>query len=100
MRAAREFVAGHPAHAEDERAAIVAEISALVPAERVCIALRFLDGLSAPAIATETGLGVRRVQELLERAVRRLAERRPWLALDPEEAVWGGDELLEIEVDR
>lgn len=99
VRAAREFVAGHDAHEDDERAAIVADFSALLPAERVCLVLRFLDGKPAPAIAAEVGLSVARVQQLLEGAVRRLAAHRPWLALDPDEAIWGGDEVVQIEVD-
>ncbi|MDN4484405.1 sigma factor-like helix-turn-helix DNA-binding protein [Demequina lignilytica] len=98
--AARDFVADHPPYEDDVREALVADISSLSPDERVCLVLRCVDGMSTADLAAETGLSGRRVQAVLERAVRRLAERRPWLALDLEVAVWGGDEETAVEVDR
>ena len=100
VRAAREYVADHPLDRTHAYAQLLAGVASLEPVERVCVVLRFLDGLSADAIAEECDIEPGRVRDVLADAVERLARASPGLGLDPHTAAWGGSESVVIEAAR
>jgi RNA polymerase sigma-70 factor (ECF subfamily) len=60
-----------------DRDAAIAALDALVPAQRMMIALRYLDGMSVPEIALATGKSVHAIESLLVRG--RAAFKRIYL---------------------
>ncbi|WP_159449215.1 sigma-70 family RNA polymerase sigma factor [Demequina sp. NBRC 110055] len=73
-----------------DRDALASALATLSPRERTCIVMRYVDDLSAVAIATETGLTAGTVRKYLSDAVAKLQARRLDLGLDTADAVAGG----------
>ncbi|WP_084077691.1 RNA polymerase sigma factor [Demequina sp. NBRC 110057] len=81
-----------PDHADAvaDRSALIQALSILSPRERACIVMRYVDGLSAVAIAEETGLTAGTVRKYLSDAMARLQARHGDWGLDTADAVAGG----------
>ncbi len=95
--AAREYVATHPVRWDaDMLDQLLRSIASLPAAERACVVMRYLDGLSAEAIAVEVGLRPARVRELLRSAADRLDGTLAGTGLDPDEAVNGGSGFVVV----
>lgn len=81
-----------PDHADAiaDRATLASALQTLSPRERTCIVMRYVDGLSAVAIAEDTGLSAGTVRKYLSDAVAKLQSRRVELGLEVADAVAGG----------
>ncbi|MDN4476952.1 sigma factor-like helix-turn-helix DNA-binding protein [Demequina sp. SYSU T00192] len=103
-RAFRRMRGEEPALVAGERAAgepdIREALRLLTRRERVAIVLRYVDGLSASAIARQVGAPVRAVRADLASGAGRLAAARPDLRIDVDDAVEGGiEEAFSITMD-
>ncbi|WP_084102502.1 sigma-70 family RNA polymerase sigma factor [Demequina sp. NBRC 110051] len=81
-----------------DRDALASALNTLSPRERTCIVMRYVDGLSAVAIAEETGLAAGTVRKYLSDAVAKLQDASLGLGLQTADAVAGGGHHLPVAV--
>lgn len=84
------------AEAVADRTVLAAALSILSPRERACVVMRYVDGLSAVAIAEETGLAAGTVRKYLSDAVAKLQTHHAELGLDVSDAVSGGGHHIHV----
>ncbi|WP_062308117.1 RNA polymerase sigma factor [Demequina subtropica] len=83
-------IAPDHAPATDTLDALMDAVTSLPPRERTCIVMRYLDGLSAQAIAHELGLAPGSVRRYLHDGIATLRRTHGDFGLEPADAVSGG----------
>ncbi|WP_296667589.1 hypothetical protein [Demequina sp.] len=97
VAAARAYVEAHPMREDpDPVDGLMHGFSALPAAERVCVVMRYLDGLDAESIGAEVGLDADVVRARLVHAVETLEDWGFGQSLDAEDAAWGGSEFVDV----
>ncbi len=89
-------VAPDPTGASSTRDALLQAVHSLPPRERTCVVMRYFDGLSSTAIASELGLSSGTVRGYLSTALATLQRTYGDFGLDPADAIEGGDEHVVI----
>ncbi|WP_062298123.1 RNA polymerase sigma factor [Demequina maris] len=83
-------VSPDPTDAADLHEALMDAVLSLPPRERTCVVMRYLDGLSAVAIAEQLGLAPGSVRRYLHDGIATLRRTHGDFGLDPRDAADGG----------
>lgn len=85
-----------PATASVTRDALHDAVLSLPPRQRACLVMRYVDGLSSPAIGNELGISAATVRGYLASAVETLRRTHGDFGLDATDAVEGGHDHVFI----